>query len=149
MIYKIDMGLELIINGTDKAISNNITRKLKEKGINISFEQFTILTKLWKNNGLCQYSLSQLTNRDQASTSRLINTLIKNNLLLRQCCNSDKRINRIKLTEKGELLKEPVLAVAQECLEEAVQGMSQEEIQQGIQFLEKIVENLNPKSSTK
>lgn len=149
MIYKIDMGLELIINGTDKAISNNITRKLKEKGINISFEQFTILTKLWKNNGLCQYSLSQMTNRDQASTSRLINTLIKNNLLLRQCCNSDKRINRIKLTEKGELLKEPVLAVAQECLEEAVQGMSQEEIQQGIQFLEKIVENLNPKSSTK
>lgn len=132
-----------MINATDKIIINNFVRKLKNNGINITFEQFTILTMLWDNENLCQYNLAQLTNRDQASTSRLINTLIKNELIIRQCCPSDKRINRIKLTEKGELLKEHVESIARECFEEAVNGISKEEIEEGMKFLTKISENLN------
>lgn len=143
MKYRKDKGLAFLINATDKIIMNNFVRKLKNNGINITFEQFTILTMLWDNENLCQYNLAQLTNRDQASTSRLINTLIKNELIIRQCCPSDKRINRIKLTEKGELLKEPVESIARECFEEAVNGISKEEIEQGMKFLTKISENLN------
>ena len=143
MKYRKDKGLAFLINATDKIIINNFVRKLKNNGINITFEQFTILTMLWDNENLCQYNLAQLTNRDQASTSRLINTLIKNELIIRQCCPSDKRINRIKLTEKGELLKEPVESIARECFEEAVNGISKEEIEQGMKFLTKIAENLN------
>lgn len=143
MKYRKDKGLAFLINATDKIIMNNFVRKLKNNGINITFEQFTILTMLWDNGNLCQYNLAQLTNRDQASTSRLINTLIKNELIIRQCCPSDKRINRIKLTEKGELLKEPVESIARECFEEAVNGISKEEIEQGMKFLTKIAENLN------
>lgn len=143
MKYRKDKGLAFLINATDKIMMNNFVRKLKNNGINITFEQFTILTMLWDNENLCQYNLAQLTNRDQASTSRLINTLIKNELIIRQCCSSDKRINRIKLTEKGELLKEPVESIARECFEEAIDGISKEEIEQGIKFLTKIGENLN------
>lgn len=143
MKYRKDKGLAFLINATDKIIMNNFVRKLKNNGINITFEQFTILTMLWDNENLCQYNLAQLTNRDQASTSRLINTLIKNELIIRQCCPSDKRINRIKLTEKGELLKEPVESIARECFEEAVNGISKEEVEQGMKFLTKIAENLN------
>ena len=143
MKYRKDKGLAFLINATDKIIMNNFVRKLKNNGINITFEQFTILTMLWDNENLCQYNLAQLTNRDQASTSRLINTLIKNELIIRQCCPSDKRINRIKLTEKGELLKEPVESIARECFEEAVNGISKQEIEQGMKFLTKIAENLN------
>ncbi|KKY00443.1 MULTISPECIES: MarR family winged helix-turn-helix transcriptional regulator [Paraclostridium] len=143
MKYRKDKGLAFLINATDKIMINNFVRKLKNNGINITFEQFTILTMLWDNENLCQYNLAQLTNRDQASTSRLINTLIKNELIIRQCCSSDKRINRIKLTEKGELLKEPVESIARECFEEAVNGISKEEIEQGMKFLTKIAENLN------
>lgn len=143
MKYRKDKGLAFLINATDKIIINNFVRKLKNNGINITFEQFTILTMLWDNENLCQYNLAQLTNRDQASTSRLINTLIKNELIIRQCCPSDKRINRIKLTEKGELLKAPVESIARECFEEAVNGISKEEIEQGMKFLTKISENLN------
>lgn len=143
MKYRKDKGLAFLINATDKIIMNNFVRKLKNNGINITFEQFTILTMLWDNENLCQYNLAQLTNRDQASTSRLINTLIKNELIIRQCCPSDKRINRIKLTEKGELLKKPVESIARECFEEAVNGISKEEIEQGMKFLTKIAENLN------
>ena len=143
MKYRKDKGLAFLINATDKIIMNNFVRKLKNNGINITFEQFTILTMLWDNENLCQYNLAQLTNRDQASTSRLINTLIKNELIIRQFCPSDKRINRIKLTEKGELLKEPVESIARECFEEAVNGISKEEIEQGMKFLTKIAENLN------
>ncbi|GAA0102336.1 hypothetical protein UT300012_30510 [Paraclostridium bifermentans] len=143
MKYRKDKGLAFLINATDKIIMNNFVRKLKNNGINITFEQFTILTMLWDNENLCQYNLAQLTNRDQASTSRLINTLIKNELIIRQCCPSDKRINRIKLTEKGQLLKAPVESIARECFEEAVNGISKEEIEQGMKFLTKISENLN------
>lgn len=143
MKYRKDKGLAFLINATDKIIMNNFVRKLKNNGINITFEQFTILTMLWDNENLCQYNLAQLTNRDQASTSRLINTLIKNELIIRQCCPSDKRINRIKLTEKGELLKAPVESIARECFEEAANGISKEEIEQGMKFLTKISENLN------
>ena len=56
MKYRKDKGLAFLINATDKIIMNNFVRKLKNNGINITFEQFTILTMLWDNENLSQYS---------------------------------------------------------------------------------------------
>lgn len=136
-------NLALIINETEKLISNSITRKFKENKIDITFEQYTILNKLWDTNSLSQCHLALLTNRDQASTSRIINTLIKNELIIRKCCAKDKRINRIELTEKGSNLEKPVLKIIHECFEIATKDLYNNEILQGLEFLNKVKENLN------
>lgn len=143
MVHKIEKELNFLLSSTDKMMSNNFTRKLKAKGINITFEQYTLLTILWDNKDLCQYNLAKLTNRDEASTSRLINTLIKNGFIIRQSCITDKRIRRIKLTEKGEAIKNTVLDISNQCLNETITGMSQKEFEAGIKFLETIRKNLD------
>lgn len=143
MTHKIEKELNFLLASTDKIMSNNFTRKLKEAGINITFEQYTILTILWDNKDLCQYNLAKLTGRDEASTSRIINTLIKNEFIFRQTCIKDKRIRRIKLTEKGEAIKNTVLNISNKCLNEAISGMSQKEYEMGINFLHNLRKNLN------
>ncbi len=143
MTHKIEKELNFLLASTDKIMSNNFTRKLKEAGINITFEQYTILTILWDNKDLCQYNLAKLTGRDEASTSRIINTLIKNEFIFRQTCIKDKRIRRIKLTEKGEAIKNTVLNISNKCLNEAISGMSQKEYEMGINFLHNLRNNLN------
>lgn len=136
-------NLALLINETEKLISNSITRKFKENGIEITFEQYTILNNLWNTNSLSQCHLAMLTNRDQASTSRIINTLIKNELIVKRVCLKDKRINRIELTERGASLKEPVLKLIDECLVQTTNGLNEEQIMQGVELLNTIKENLN------
>ncbi|WP_252236432.1 MarR family transcriptional regulator [Clostridium sp. CH2] len=143
MTHKIEKELNFLLTSTDKMMSNNFTRKLKDEGINITFEQYTILTILWDNKDLCQYNLAKLTGRDEASTSRIINTLIKNEFIIRQTCITDKRIRRIKLTKKGESIKNTVLNISNKCLNEAITGMSQKEYEAGINFLDNLRKNLN------
>lgn len=142
-MFKMDEGLGLLINVIDKLMINTFNRKIKEKGINITFEQYTILTMLWDNENLCQYNLAELTNRDQASTSRLINTLIKNELIIRVTSEKDKRVKNIKLTARGEEIKDLVKDVVKESFDEAVKGVSEEEMQGGMTFLNKLRINLS------
>ncbi|WP_297633586.1 MarR family transcriptional regulator [uncultured Clostridium sp.] len=144
-MFKMDEGLGLLMNVIDKLMINTFNRKIKEKGINITFEQYTILTMLWDNENLCQYNLAELTNRDQASTSRLINTLIKNELIVRETSEKDKRVKNIKLTAKGEEIKDTVKSVVKESFNDAVKDVTSEEMNEGMNFLNKLRINLSEK----
>ncbi|MGL5414092.1 MAG: MarR family winged helix-turn-helix transcriptional regulator [Clostridium sp.] len=144
-MFKIDEGLGLLLNALDKLMINNFNRRIKEKGINITFEQYTILTMLWDNENLCQYNLAKLRNRDQASTSRLINTLIKNELIIREVSEKDKRVKNIRLTVRGEEIKDIVKSVVKDSFNDAVKDISNEEIDEGMNFLNKLRINLSEK----
>ncbi|MGL5646557.1 MAG: MarR family winged helix-turn-helix transcriptional regulator [Clostridium sp.] len=142
-MFNVEEGLGLLINVSDKLMINSFNRKIKKEGINITFEQFTILTMLWDNENICQLTLAKLTNRDEASTSRLISTLIKNELIIKETSSVDKRVKNIKLTSKGEEIEGIVKKVIKECFKEATFGLEEEEIEIGMKLLNKIRVNMS------
>lgn len=65
------------------ALTRRLQQNLKESGINITAEQWSILYNLWQEEGLTQQELANRTFRDKPSVTRLINNLEKLNLVIR------------------------------------------------------------------
>ena len=78
----------------------------KEKGYDITPEQFVILSFLEDNSNLHQMQLCELLYKDRSNMARLIGVLEKKGLV-KKLPSIDKRlVNKIQITEKGKKLKE-------------------------------------------
>ncbi|MDO4881404.1 MAG: MarR family transcriptional regulator [Capnocytophaga sp.] len=133
----------LIINRTATAMARAITSDFKEKNIPINKEQFSVLIVLWKKDGCAQQVLSEYTNRDKPGITRLIDTMEREGLVYRKQDPFDRRSNKIYLTEKGQSLKEQVIASVKSTIKKAARGLTEEEAKKLRELLSKIYTNLS------
>lgn len=123
-------------------LTRNLTRNQQAHNTGITADQFRLLTNLWRTDGLTQQQLADLLGRDRASITRMVDILEKCGLLLRQPDASDRRVNRVFLTEKGKELEQTATQVAKQCLEKMTCNFSEEERIQFHSLLDKAIENL-------
>jgi len=88
------------------AVMRRLQRNLKEAGLNITSEQWSIMYNLWVEEGLTQQELAVRTFRDKPSVTRLINNLERVNLVIRVNDKNDRRSNLIYLTKIGRKMKD-------------------------------------------
>ena len=116
-----------------------------ENGIELSKEQWIVLTKLHEKDGQIQNDLAFITNRSKTSLTRLINTMEKKNLVYRAISKEDKRINYVHLTEKGKKTFLSSVPVIKKLTEELQKNISQEDLMTTIEVLNQIQNNINKK----
>jgi len=134
-----------VINGmASTAVARRLQKKLRDAGIEITIEQWTILYHLWKEDCLSQQELCNRTYRDKPSITRLIDNLEKQKLLKRASHKNDRRINLVCLTDAGRALQDVTLELANETMDEALQHVKREEIEIVKRVLQKVYDNLNP-----
>ncbi len=133
----------LIINRTATALARAITLDFKERNIPINKEQFSVLIILWKKDGCAQQVLSEYTNRDKPGITRLIDTMEREGLVYRKQDPFDRRSNKIYLTEKGNSLKEEVIASVKYTLTRAAKGLTEGEAKKLRELLYRVYSNLS------
>lgn len=131
---------------TMKMIDNHIQEMFYERKIHLTKIQWVLLKKLDEKNGVAQQELAFLTGRDKTSLTRLINTMEKKSLVARIPSKSDRRINHIHLTKKGEKLFQETLPIMEGFAKSLQENISEEEIKQTINVIKKVQENLIHKS---
>ncbi len=98
------MKFELMENW--KELSNEVAnfrgKKIKEAGL--SFHSLLIVNHLYKQPGTTQSDLSELMSVSKPTTSSLVDTLVRKNLLTRKTDESDRRKITLHLTEEGTAL---------------------------------------------
>jgi DNA-binding MarR family transcriptional regulator len=57
------------------AIARRLQKNMKQGGIEITVEQWSVLYHLWKSDGLSQQDLCNATFRDKPSITRLVDNL--------------------------------------------------------------------------
>ncbi|MCF8334733.1 MAG: MarR family transcriptional regulator [Bacteroidales bacterium] len=122
-----------------KALAN----ALDSEGFNITPEQFNILVSLWAKDGQCQYELATCQGKDRASITRLIDSMEKENLLVRIPSENDRRIKLVYLTNKAKDLKPALTEVATKATTLATEGISQTELVSSKDVIKQIIQNLN------
>ena len=133
-----------IINGSVSAIINkHLNRKFKTAELNITTEQWGVLICLWKQDKQTQQAISDSTNKDKASITRLLDSLEKNSLIERKSDPSDRRINMIHLTDLGKEIEIKAMALVQEEIEIAFAEIDQREILRLKEILIKVLTNLD------
>ena len=121
--------------------------RFKEKDIDITFEQFAILSSLNSGKDFTQQDLANQMHKDKSIILRQINVLIDKKHIKRTRDEQDKRKKTLILTNEGVETLKRTQDLVQEVLDELLQGISQEKLSVFRQVLEKIQENSKPNDS--
>ncbi|MGE8430380.1 MAG: MarR family winged helix-turn-helix transcriptional regulator [Sphingobacterium sp.] len=124
------------------AVMRRLQRNLKEAGLNITSEQWSIMYNLWVEEGLTQQELAVRTFRDKPSVTRLINNLERVNLVIRVNDKNDRRSNLIYLTKIGRKMKDEGMKQAKNTIEQALGGLGDDQITLSNTILHRVLFNL-------
>ncbi|MDR3327957.1 MAG: MarR family transcriptional regulator [Prevotellaceae bacterium] len=136
-IFKLLSGKLLML------INRYSQNRLKQVNVNITVEQWSVLTCLWEKDKVTQQALSDITRRDKASMTRLIDNLEKSHLVVRVPDSSDRRANLIYLTQKGIEAKKQASEVIGRAIEDIMKFISDDEIDFFRNILNRIMDNIN------
>jgi len=124
------------------ALSRRLQKNLRGAGLDITSEQWSILYALWEEEGLTQQELAQRTFREKTAITRLIDNLVRSDLVIRVADKGDRRTNLIYLTKVGRQLKTVCMEQANQTLNEALAGVDTPHIHIAKDTLKKVYENL-------
>ncbi|MCK5306137.1 MAG: MarR family transcriptional regulator [Candidatus Omnitrophica bacterium] len=84
------------------ALNNHISRHLKDYGLSVAkFNVLLVIKHQGREEGASQVSISQHLVVTPSNMTRLLDKLEKEKLIRRVCQKGDRRVNLIKITDKG------------------------------------------------
>ncbi|MEE9428368.1 MAG: MarR family transcriptional regulator [Paracoccaceae bacterium] len=117
-------------------------QRFKTAGYNISPEEWAILLLLWREDCQSPGIMSARTVRDPTTMTRLIDTMVRKDLVKRRADKSDRRRSFVCLTTNGQGLEPVLIAIAGPMIEISLTGVSQQEAATTLKVLRKMAENL-------
>ncbi|WP_240778102.1 MarR family winged helix-turn-helix transcriptional regulator [Nonomuraea basaltis] len=103
--------------------------------------QNLVLAALWQQEGRTPGELAALLNVTTPTVVKMATRMGAAGLLVRQRDESDQRLVRLYLTDKGRRLRDPVLADRQTLERQITEGLSEEEVKLLSSALTKILNN--------
>jgi len=116
--------------------------KLRQNNIDLTFEMLQVLGCLWRSDGINQQEIANITVKDKASMTYLIDNLVKRNLVYRQEDANDRRNKLIFLTKEGKFMQTAVQPLVHEMYSIAGMDIKLDPINGIFKELEKMLENL-------
>ncbi len=140
MAYRIrdTIGFNLFI--TNVALKAGMAREMRP--LDITPEQFAILSLLQERGGLQQREIAELLLKDRPNITRILERMQNKKLIRRETDPKDRRAVRVDLTATGKKLLPKVEKIALDFKKQAYQGLSETELNQLKQTLHHISENL-------
>ena len=117
-------------------------KKFRENNIDLTYEMHQIMNCLWKKDGVNQQELANLTLKDKASMTYLIDNLTKRALVKRTEDPTDRRSKLIYLTPRGKQLGKKVEPWVSELFSIASRDIDIRDIQKYIGAVEKMRDNV-------
>ena len=124
-----------------RVFKNQMLSEFKEKEIELSLEQFVILSLLNSNCDLIQRDLACQLQKDKSIIVRQINCLLENQFVVRMTNKEDKRVKNLILTKKGFERLNQMKEIASEVSRKLLTGISENELEVFQNVLLKIQEN--------
>jgi DNA-binding MarR family transcriptional regulator len=126
-VYTVEKSIGFIIYRTALAMKAALQRTLKERGFDITPEQYGILHVLWEEEGLSQREIGNILFKDKPNVSRMLDALERKRLIFRQPTN--RRRYAVFLTEEGKGLTEKILPIGLELRDKAINGLLVREVE--------------------
>ncbi len=111
------------------------------KTLSIGYGSMAFLMVLYRLDGIRQEEISQKLHIDKATTTRAIQKLVKAGYVVREPDSTDRRANRIFLTEKGVALKPKLRKMSDDWTRRLTAGFTEAEKNQIFVLLGKLAGN--------
>lgn len=140
--YVLQESIGYRIANTGRLVINRLNKNFKDNDYPVTHDQWSIMIRLWEEDGMTQQQLARLTGKDQPSVSRLINNLVKRGLVKRVQHPVDGRTNLIFLTSEGKKMQIGLIKQAQKTIEQISEGIPKDDLDVFLRVLDKINNNL-------
>jgi DNA-binding MarR family transcriptional regulator len=141
---KIDMqhSLGYVIARANWVMKTGFSHILREKGLDITPEQWAVMYFAWEIPGISQTELARRSLKDKPNVTRILDVLVKKQFVERRADPADRRASCIFLTGQGEAILPQILEAAMESNRDAVTDMDPTQEQQLVWLLNQIIETL-------
>ncbi len=123
-------------------LSQNLYHELNAAGINITSEQWGILTILLEEEGITQTQLAERAYKDKPTTTRMLTLMEKRGYIRRQRDESDRRAHLVFLNDKGRLVAQETLPLVIRIMQKAQLGLTSREVEEFKRILRIVSHNL-------
>jgi DNA-binding MarR family transcriptional regulator len=118
-------------------------REFREHGLEITPEQWIVLVRLWVRDGQTPSDLSEATLRDRPTMTRILDSMERGGLLVREPAPEDGRGRMVRLTPAGRGLRAPLTKVAKRLVQQLEAGIPEADLVTTQRTLQRILENLS------
>lgn len=148
MENKLDTQINHRIAILSGLIKRQVYRIIADEGLNITPEQWVILSYLWEEDGLTMGEIVSRSRKDFANVTRIIGKLESQGYIKKKKNKEDGRSYRVYGTEKSNKIKPAITKCQKRSLDISLRGISKEEQQTFLQIIEIMEKNsldfLNP-----
>ncbi|MDQ7004794.1 MAG: MarR family transcriptional regulator [Ghiorsea sp.] len=120
-----------------------ISQAYKDLNYDITPESAQSLMIIQHFDGLPQSKLAHILDKDKAAVTRLLNSLVKLNLVERIQDKNDRRIVRAHITEEGKSVFNQFVPKLQALSDLTLTGISDSDFTQTLATLSRITDNIN------
>jgi MarR family transcriptional regulator for hemolysin len=111
-----------VISDVARLLRTVFDRRVRELGLTRA--QWLVLTRLHRRPGASQSELAEMLEVEKATAGRMIDRLEANGWVVRKADPSDRRINRLHLTEEAERTHMAIRPIAERTVNDALAGLS-------------------------
>jgi DNA-binding MarR family transcriptional regulator len=138
-----DESITFLINKTAQKFKLELSRKLKQSGLDISSDQWSVLISLSELDGPTQTDLAQKLHKDRSNLTRILDLMEKNLHIERFRNTTDRREYNVYITEKGKELIPILKKTGNAVMKQALKGTDANEMKMAQSFLNKLFSNLD------
>jgi DNA-binding MarR family transcriptional regulator len=138
----LDNAIGFWVHRVYQAARNEMYRAFRDHGLEITPEQWTILLALWERDGRTQSELCDATFRDAPTMSRMIDSLVRQGLVVRRNDAADARAKLVWLTDAGRAIKKKLVPAARALVERMTAGIAEQDMQTTREALRRMFANL-------
>jgi DNA-binding MarR family transcriptional regulator len=137
-----DLNYGFILEKTGRKIKQTLQKRFVALGFDITVDQWVILNELYLQGTQNQVDLCERVFKDAPTVTRMIELLIKKELVQREPCKDDRRKFRISLSKTGRSMVERLMPEVVAFRRSGWNGLNQNDIVQLKRITQKIFDNL-------
>ncbi len=135
-MHKLEDSLGFQVNMTANAMKNRFNTFLKPYGL--TSEQYVIMKSIEENPDITPTQLAGITFKDKTTITRMIDTLVKNEMLIRIPKKGDRRAYNIQWSQKGKEIMQRILPLTEKVLKKIRSQFSTQELETFLNVLEQL-----------
>jgi DNA-binding MarR family transcriptional regulator len=117
--------------------------KIRSLDLHLTFEMLEVMLCLWRQDGVNQQVIADITLRDKSAMTYLVDNLMKRKMIRREEDARDRRNKLIFLTPEGRQLQETLQPWVSEMYERATANMDADTLIEGKDIIENMIKNLS------
>lgn len=100
------------------------------RGLGLTRSQWLVINRLYRRPGATQSELAEMLEVEKATAGRMVDRMEKSGWVLRRPDATDRRVNRLHLSDEAEQIQVRLAAIAEETIDDALSLLSAEEREQ-------------------